>query len=87
MCTNTRCELSVTRVQLLATLDQTTSTIPVSLVGLSGSANTLEFIMKKFAIAFLAVAFTVAVGCGPVATTKPVEKPATGTTPPTGDKK
>lgn len=82
MCTNTRCELSVTRVQLLATLDQTTSTITVSLVGLSGSANTLEFTMKKFAIAFLAVAFTVAVGCGPVATTAPKTTP-TGTTLPT----
>jgi hypothetical protein len=63
-------------VQLLATLDQTTSTLPVSHVGLSALANNLEFSMKKFALATLALAFAVAVGCGPAATTKPVEKPA-----------
>jgi hypothetical protein len=50
---------------------QTTSTITVSHAGMSGLANNLELSMKKFAIAFLAVAFVVAVGCGPTATTAP----------------
>jgi hypothetical protein len=75
-------------VQLLATFDQTPSTITVSHSGLSGLANNLESSMKKFAIAFLAVAFAVAVGCGPAPSSKPVEVKKDETkTPTTPEKK